>query len=184
MKKYFLLATTAMVAGIASNAIAAEDHDGETAATLNISATLTKAGSWAMRDVNFGEMTVASAAADDDVLATFTNGEISYAEGKTVLQSGAETGCIGLSSMSEDVTGVSFASTTVDLKDAEENLVAQATNLTVSTKTEMPAGCTRGYVAGEPGYFINGQLVLKDKSAMSTTGATSISGSTIVTLQF
>ena len=180
MKKFLLLAS---VAGclLAHNAMAGGYGNSQsgTSGTLTLYATIGTTTDWAMIDVNFGNILLGDAAEDDDVIATFTDGSINYVEGKVIAHGTAEPGCIALSSYGNLATGVSFSPASVDLKDSSYRTVAQVTNLGVGDKITGIPGCT---VDDEQGYYIDAQLVLKDRN--NAIYGETLSGTTTVTLQF
>ena len=189
MKKYLLLAS---VAGclMASNAMAISDpitvnSTDDLSAVVNISAKLAKAMIWRYNDVNFGNIVLSGTVANNDVIATFTGGELEFATGKTVTHGGEEAGWIQLSSVGEAAmaAGISFEPTTVDLYTTSGGnpiKVAEMTDIGTAITTN-----PNGEYVGDSGvgYFINGSLKITDVSAVPA-GGESVTGTTTVTLTY
>ena len=176
MKKYLLLASVAGCLLNAGNVMA--DDISDLSGTLTLYATIGTTTDWTMIDVNFGNILLGDAE-DDDVIATFTDGSINYVEGKVIAHGTAEPGCIALSSYGNLATGVSFSPASVDLRDSSYRTVAQVTNLGVGDKITGIPGCTAD---DEQGYYIDAQLVIKDRD--NAIYGETLSGTTTVTLTF
>ena len=185
MKKYLLLAT---VAGclMASNAMAISDpitvnSTDDLSAVVNISAKLAKAMVWRYNDVNFGNIVLSGTVANNDVIATFAEGELKFVSGKTITHGGEEAGWIQLSSGAEAAmaAGISFNPTTVDLLRGDSTKVAEMTDIGTAIATN-PNG---EYLNYDIGYFINGSLKITNVSAIPA-GGESVTGTTTVTLTY
>ena len=177
MKRYLLLASVAGCLLNVGNAMAWSSNE---TATITVSAKLAQDVLWETRDVDFGNMVLTNPE-NNDVLATFTNNEISYGS-MVAVHGNAEAGAVGISSGASLVTGVTFDEE-VALKDGSNNVVAKMISITPSSRTTVTIG-----ESTYPGYYINGSLKLINKDIIldedNRANGVALSGTMSATLQF
>ena len=178
MRRYLLLASVAgclMNAGNAWTMLPGDDFDNETlSTTMNISAYISSSLSGKLDDMDWGKfITKSDSLAENQLLATFSNGTLTVNDTNVSLHSGGEAAMMNISSGCMAITGATFSPSTVELKDTENHVVAKVTNLGWSSDDF----CAYNYV--------NGQLKAgNDFSQVRDTSGLEVTGTTTVTLEF
>ena len=175
MKKYLLLASTALLFSTNAMANATWDND-HTSNTLTMTATITPGISGIMLDMAFGSFVLKGEYASGDQLAEFNNGTLTVNDERVAYHNGESSGLIEISSGCGTISGITIANTSVDLKDDRDIVMAEVTNLRLHN-TSSPGFCDT---------YFDGKLKLKnvDGWAQSDNWESSLSGTTTVTLDF